>query len=570
MNRRVSLARVIAAGAVGAVATTLTVANTTHANATVGVTFHPITTAFNSPIGIDYHEPDNTLVLSVNYNTSGDPNNFDLIHTDGSHTQFSSVTGLSDEVYPAAIRTTSCSDTSGFTVGDVYSGTGTSGEISKISADGATVNTSWAELGDYGLLRGGVTQDRACVFGGNLIVTTDQGYVFTVDSAGNGTLLNPGNPIPAFLEGPTTIPNDAKYGAIAGTIVAGDENNGLIWSIDGAGNVSPYSVDGSSPEGVHIVPANENYYAVNFGGGEVDSVDASELTPFVGDLVVQDEFGGALHDLTWNPDTQGFDSTVIGSVGNDVEGSNFGPVTVNTPVKHLTWNQTPIAPAAQLGTCLGNTVVVEATDASHNPIPFAPIYISLRKTTGSNGLADVNGAALTTAAQMFTADANGDVSVNYNSGTDCSAPTPTGGQDRLRAVNRPVNPKVVAFDTYNFGTVAKYNVKPKPIAKPATLVGGESRSVTVTAKDAGGNAVPGATVYLGFTPTTFGDGGGSASVGGTALTSTLQPFVADGNGHVVVTYTAPTIVPSEGLDVLNVADATKLPAVTAKDTYSFQ
>jgi hypothetical protein len=39
------------------------------------VTLTPIATGFNNPIGIDYHEPTDQVILSVNWPT-GQPNNF--------------------------------------------------------------------------------------------------------------------------------------------------------------------------------------------------------------------------------------------------------------------------------------------------------------------------------------------------------------------------------------------------------------------------------------------------------------------------------------------------------------
>lgn len=45
--------------------------------ATPPVTLTPIATGFNNPIGIDYHEPTDQVILSVNW-PSGQANNFEI------------------------------------------------------------------------------------------------------------------------------------------------------------------------------------------------------------------------------------------------------------------------------------------------------------------------------------------------------------------------------------------------------------------------------------------------------------------------------------------------------------
>jgi hypothetical protein len=116
------------------------------------------------------------------------------------------------------------------------------------------------------------------------------------------------------------------------------------------------------------------------------------------------------------------------------------------------------------------------------------------------------------------------------------------------------------------GQVAQMKLSPDPIAAPGSLAAGQSVSVTVTAEDADGDPVPGATVYLSFVP---GAGGGSASVGGTPITGDPAAFTAGSDGTVTVTYTAPATLPSQGADGLMAANAATAPSVTAGDSYVF-
>ena len=67
------------------------------------ITLTAITTPFTAPIGIDYHEPTDSLVLSANY-PSGSPFNFERILQNGTHQPFSTYGGLTEEVKIATVR----------------------------------------------------------------------------------------------------------------------------------------------------------------------------------------------------------------------------------------------------------------------------------------------------------------------------------------------------------------------------------------------------------------------------------------------------------------------------------
>ena len=134
------------------------------------------------------------------------------------------------------------SSSRGFTVGEFFTGTGQGGVIARISPDGLTVQNPWAilqaEEKEYGILRGGLFQDRYGVFGGNLIVAAQTGGVWCVDSGGNATkIADLGKP---YVEGVTTVPNDpTKYGPWAGKIVVGwgNGNDHAFYAIDANGNM---------------------------------------------------------------------------------------------------------------------------------------------------------------------------------------------------------------------------------------------------------------------------------------------------------------------------------------------
>jgi uncharacterized repeat protein (TIGR01451 family) len=271
----------------------------------IQLTLTPITTPFNTPIGIDYHEPTNNVVISANY-PSGVPYNFELVDRDGNREPFSDVGGFTDEVKIGTIR--SGPFAGGFAPGELFTGTGVPGVIARISADGTTVQDPWVTLpGETGLLRGSFFQDRYGTFvndhdfdfvadEGDLIAVTTVGNVWRVSSNGTPTLLAS---LGTHLEGVTTVPNDSRYGPWAGTILAGAEGQGRIYSIAPDGTTAFFEL-GIIPEDIDIVPAGENFFGVNYGSGQILGAPASEFAGMQGHVLFTQEFPGLLWDAVWD------------------------------------------------------------------------------------------------------------------------------------------------------------------------------------------------------------------------------------------------------------------------------
>jgi len=295
------------------------------ANASITINLSPISTDFNNPIGIDFHEPTNKVLLSSNY-SSGEPHNFDLVASDGSHSQFSSLHGLTDEVYIATVRSSACHP--GFLVGESFTGNGQPGQIVRISPDGSTVQNPWVTLpGETGLLHGGLFQDRFCSWGGDLIVTTNAADVWRVTGTGAATLVGHDQSA-SWLEGPTTIPDDpVRYGPWSGTIVAADERSGCVWSIDHSGNFTcfPTLAMGGDPESVRIIEPNQNFFGVDFGDHTLMGAEAAQFAGIVGDVLLADEHAGLLIHIHWNG--TGFETEEVARVAQ-WEGTTFAPAGI--------------------------------------------------------------------------------------------------------------------------------------------------------------------------------------------------------------------------------------------------
>lgn len=249
----------------------------------IPINFTAISTPFNRPIGIDYYEPTNSVVLSANY-SNGLPSNFEIIKQDGTRTQFSTISGLTNEVKIATAK-----NGSKFGSGTLFTGTGVTGQILRINADGTVHSTINLPSGD-GLMRGSTFVDNTGVYNGDLIAVTTGGQVWRVDETGASTLLADVN---VHLEGLMVLPNDpAKWGKFAGRIVAGAESQGRLYTFDSTGLKSFETSIGVNIEDIDLIEANTNFFGVNYGTNRLLGTEASQWSSVVGDVLLTQEFGG--------------------------------------------------------------------------------------------------------------------------------------------------------------------------------------------------------------------------------------------------------------------------------------
>ena len=260
-----------------------------------------ISTPFNTPIGIDFHAPTNSVVLSVNYGTGGTPQNFDRILPDGMHLPFSTYAGMTDEVKIATARP---GNPGGWDSGTVFTGNGIDGEIVKISPDGSQILDPWVSLPglNNGLMRGSLYVDRTGIFGGDLIVATTTGELWRVSLAGVPVAIMP--PAAVHLEGLIVVPDvPVRYGPLAGKIIAGAEGQGLLWVIDPNGTATQLDL-GVAVEDIDLVTPRENFFGVNYGTSRLLGATAENMQPLVGDILLTQETvtpgASGLFRLQWN------------------------------------------------------------------------------------------------------------------------------------------------------------------------------------------------------------------------------------------------------------------------------
>ena len=263
------------------------------------LTFTAISTTFNNPIGIDYHEPTKSVVVSVNYPT-GTPSGFERIELDGKHQQFSDLTGLTEEVKIATARS---GNPGGFVPGDLFVGNGIDGQIVRISANGTQVTNPWVDLPgtNNGLMRGSLYVDRVGTFGGDLCAVTTSGEVWRITAAGVPTKIAAAG---VHLEGSIVVPDKpARFGPIAGKLIAGAEDQGLLWAFAPDGTSVSYNLS-VKVEDIDLISAKENYFGVNYGTSKLLGAAADQFKGMIGDVLLAEESVAAgtsgLFRLKWD------------------------------------------------------------------------------------------------------------------------------------------------------------------------------------------------------------------------------------------------------------------------------
>ena len=305
-------------------------------------------TNLTDPIGMDYHPPTESLLVSVK---STNPNAADFVRVDTNRavSLWAEVPGVWWPVTLATVKTSS----NGFNAGDlyfddIYMSTEWS-SLGWLSANGSQYVTNWATLYGIGSFFGGLYVDQTGVWGGDLIATAGGDYT---DDSGIGALwrikadrtsthlMN----FPLPLGGVITIPNDvAQWGPWAGKIVTGlgpetllDETNRVIYAIDTSGLVTTNYL-GIEPEQMNLIPPNQSYYCCDSDYNVIWKVPADVFTNHVGQLLItgvgdsaNSSTPPALYIVHWDGGVSDFIVERIDTpefVG-DLESGTFAPIEI--------------------------------------------------------------------------------------------------------------------------------------------------------------------------------------------------------------------------------------------------
>jgi len=220
---------------------------------------------------------------------------------------------------------------SGFAAGAVYAGNGGGNQIYLVPASGPPV--LFGTTGNSENIRQ-IFFDPGSSFGGNMLVTTNSGRIYSFDSAGIPTLIaNVGED----TEGMDIA--SSAFGQYAGDLLVSSEGSGRIRAISPGGVVtvlqsaSGGNVDVPEAETVSTVPLNlgasgspiEGFYVANY---PIDDqfAPASQFAGLQGSAIVTSEFSSSspVWDLSYNGDALNtFNVTQIGTLPNQSEDGIF-------------------------------------------------------------------------------------------------------------------------------------------------------------------------------------------------------------------------------------------------------
>jgi RHS repeat-associated protein len=327
----------------------------------------------------------NDLIISMQTAWTEYDTNFEMLSTNGSLSEFSSLEGLRFDPllsgpigHPLPVSTVK--DTLGsFAVGDVFTDGDGWGEVIRMRPDGsieygtnALDTNSWVILPDSSEYVFGLYVDRTGVFGGDLIVAVGDGGIWRVNSQGAFTELAQIPKPPGDSGGIVTVPNNpAQYGPWAGRIlVAGGS---ALYTVDTNGVVVSYAA--FQPIDVKLVDPSDNLFGVDarghvalgVGNNVLWSAPSSAFQGLAGDIMISsqaDDDGGdggsgfnGLYTVRWNGTS--FEQTSVACLPEGTnqpawEGIDFAPVGVPGM---------PPAPSVQLcGTVLDNWTNANTTN----------------------------------------------------------------------------------------------------------------------------------------------------------------------------------------------------------------
>jgi len=218
------------------------------------------------------------------------------------------ISGFSGEIYVTASL-----GIGGYGPRDIFAGAESSGSVLRVAHDGTS--QSIFATGLVGGVRS-IAFDPYGLYGNQMVVATNAGNIYTVNSAGNATLLaNVGED----AEGLSFAPQ--SFGAYAaGTLFVASEGSGTLRAITAGGTKTNVVTGLSGAEMVSFVPLNlgssgspvEGFYAAAYPSN-IQKADASQFASFLGDAIITGETGHQVWQLHYNSGSSAFEVTQIGT-----------------------------------------------------------------------------------------------------------------------------------------------------------------------------------------------------------------------------------------------------------------
>ena len=209
--------------------------------------------------------------------------------------------------------------------------------------------TPFTMLPACGLEHTGITFDHVGTFANKMIVTCENGAVWTVDGTGAFTLLA-SLPNAEELGGPNVAP--LTFGTYAGQLLVTNDQD-AIHAVRNDGfvtlNAFTFPAIPHGPEAVLVVPANPCTFSCSGGtlfqaienGGQFGGMTGlykyppTDFIGLAGDIIVPSEFGEGTNRLHWNGSS--YDSFFFDNIpGAQFEGANFVDCDIPSPTPTAT------------------------------------------------------------------------------------------------------------------------------------------------------------------------------------------------------------------------------------------
>ena len=278
-----------------------------------------------------------------------------------------------------------------------------------------------------------ITFDKVGTFGNKMIITCENGRVFTINGAGAVTHLAdttvPGHS--TNIEGPAVLP--ASFGPLAGQIMVADDINNNVYTINSVGNVNydPFGFPGvfSGAEQVVVIPEAPcvfcpdrafltssavsdtiiSYPRSDFDGLGGDILVPSEASPPWGTFRVHFDVPSMSYQFT------AFDATAINKEGSTFVEGICSPTPTPTPSATFTPTPTPSATFTPTPSATFTPTPSATFTPTPTPTPTPADHISQITPTGTTCNQFQNGTAATLDHLNYSV-ANGKVKNNVTPG----------------------------------------------------------------------------------------------------------------------------------------------------------
>lgn len=212
----------------------------------------------------------------------------------------------------------------GFPNRDVYVAAGNT--IVHINHAGTASNTFVSGLSGH--VRG-ILFDAVGSFGHDMLVTTNTGGIYRINSAGVATLITS---LGVDTEGLDVAPLGGNFGSLNGQLIVASEGDSHIRAISPTGVVTEVTTVPDGPEELTFVPLNlgasgnpvEGFYGANYSVNVIKAgVDQflNGSVDYRGDVIVTSEFNHNVYDIHWNGTS--FITSAIGAFPNQPEDGIF-------------------------------------------------------------------------------------------------------------------------------------------------------------------------------------------------------------------------------------------------------